>query len=175
MVGEVERVVEALNRARVRYLVVGGVAVVLHGYLRTTGDLDLVLHLERDNLVRAVVALKGLGYRPRAPVGLDAFADATQRESWHRDKGLTVFSLWHPTRPVLEVDLFVNEPFDFDTVYGRALRVALETTEATVISLEDLKAMKGRVGRPRDVEDVAALDALAKQREGETGGEGDGG
>jgi len=170
MVGEVERVAAALNRAGVRYLVVGGVAVVLHGYLRTTGDLDLVLQLEPDNLERAVAALKGLGYRPRAPVALDAFADAAQRESWRRDKGLTVFSLWNPTQPALEVDLFVSEPFDFDTVYGRAVRVDLETTEATVIALEDLKAMKQRVGRPRDVEDVAALDALAERQGGEDDG-----
>lgn len=47
MTGEIEQVSEALNRARVRYLVVGGVAVALHGYLRTTADLDLVVQLSR--------------------------------------------------------------------------------------------------------------------------------
>jgi hypothetical protein len=48
---------DVLERAGVRYLVVGGVAVVLHGYLRTTLDLDLVIQLEPDNLDRALTAL----------------------------------------------------------------------------------------------------------------------
>jgi predicted nucleotidyltransferase len=64
----------------------------------------------------------------------------------------------------LEVDLFVAEPFDFDTVYSRAIRVPLEKTEVTVISLEDLITLKRQVGRPRDLEDVAALESLRQAK-----------
>jgi len=160
MVGEIEQVLSALNRAQVRYLVVGGVAVVLHGYLRTTADLDLVLQLERENALRAMRALAELHYRPRAPVPAEAFADTSLRAAWIREKGLTVFSLWSPTHPTLEVDIFVAEPFDFDAVYARALQVPLQTTEATLIALADLILMKRELGRPRDQEDVAALEAL---------------
>ena len=164
MVGDIERVLGALNDASVRYLVVGGVAVVLHGHLRTTADLDLVVQLTPDNARRAMTALTGIGFRPRAPVTAESFADAPTRESWVRDKGLSVFSLWCPTVPGLEVDVFVEEPFDFDLAYSRAVRVPLQRTTATVISLNDLIAQKTRVGRPRDVEDVAALNAIAKRR-----------
>lgn len=160
MTGEIETILAALNRAEVRYLVVGGVAVVLHGYLRTTADLDLVIHLAEDNILRAMRALGELRYRPRAPVALEAFAGRETREGWIREKGLTVFSLWSPDHPTLEIDLFVSEPFDFESVYARALRVPLERTEATLIALEDLIALKKQVGRPRDQEDVAALEAL---------------
>ena len=162
MIGEIEAVLDALNRSQARYLVVGGVAVVLHGYLRTTADLDLVLHHTSDNVLRAVHALADLQYRPRAPVPLEAFALPGARESWLREKGLTVFSLWSPAHPTLEIDLFVSEPFDFEVVYARALRVPLERSEATVIALDDLIAMKRQAGRPRDQEDVAALEALRK-------------
>ncbi len=62
----VEAIVRALNEAGVRYLIVGGMAVVAHGYLRFTADLDLILDLQEDNLRRAVAALAGQGYRPRA-------------------------------------------------------------------------------------------------------------
>jgi predicted nucleotidyltransferase len=164
MVGEIQEVLEALNRARVRYLVVGGVAVVLHGYLRTTADLDLVVHLERENILRTMSTLRGLQYRPRAPVPAEAFAAQDMRQQWLREKGLTVFSLWSPKHPTLEVDLFVAEPFDFDTVYSRAIRVPLEKTEVTVISLEDLITLKRQVGRPRDLEDVAALESLRQAK-----------
>ena len=160
MVGEIEAVVSALNLAGVRYLIVGGVAVVLHGHLRTTADLDLVIHLERENVHKAMTALGGLGYRPRAPVPADSFADPNLREQWIREKGLTVFSLWSPAQPTLELDLFVSEPFDFLSTHSRALRVPLERTHASVIALSDLILMKERAGRPRDLEDLAALRAL---------------
>ena len=64
----IEAVIGALNEDRVRYLVAGGLAVVAHGYVRFTADLDLVLDLQEDNLRRAVSSLSRLGYRPRAPV-----------------------------------------------------------------------------------------------------------
>ncbi len=160
MVGEIESILDALNRAGVRYLVVGGVAVVLHGYLRTTADLDLIIQLDRDNVLRAIHALQDHHYRPRAPIAAEKFAEQDVREQWIREKGLAVFTLWSPAHPTLEIDLFVSEPFNFDAVYARALRVPLEKTDATVIALEDLVALKRGVGRPRDIEDIAALESL---------------
>jgi len=169
MIGDIEGVLDALDSAHVRYLVVGGVAVVLHGYLRATADLDLVLHLERENVLRAVEALTSLGYRPRAPVDPRAFAEPETRQRWVRERNLMVFSLWSDAHPGFEVDIFVEEPFDFEAVYGRSLRVPLERIEASVISLEDLIALKRGAGRPLDLEDIAALEALRNQREDDHG------
>lgn len=160
MGGRVEWVLGVLERADVRYLVVGGVAVVLHGYLRTTLDLDLVLQLERDNLDRALKALSDLGFQPQAPVPLSSFADPQIRETWLREKNMKVFSLWHPDHPGFAVDLFLEEPFNFEAVYRRALRVPLQTVQATVVSRDDLVAMKQAAGRARDLDDIAALSEL---------------
>lgn len=162
MSGRVEWVLTPLEQAGVRYLVVGGVAVVLHGYLRTTLDLDLVLQLQRDNLDLALEALAGLGFQPQAPVPLSAFADPRIRESWLREKNMTVFSLWHPDHPGFALDLFIQEPFDFDAAYSRAVRVSLQEIQVTVVSRDDLVAMKRAAGRARDLEDIAALDELAE-------------
>ncbi len=76
---EIERVLHALEAAGVRYLVVGGVAVVLHGHPRLTADLDLALALDTGNVRAAFAALAGLGYRPRVPVTAESFADAGGR------------------------------------------------------------------------------------------------
>jgi hypothetical protein len=161
--GRVERVLAALEREGVRYLVVGGVAVVLHGHLRTTLDLDLVLQLEPDNLERALKAFAGMGFQPQIPVTLGSFADPRNRESWLREKNMTVFSLWHADHPGFAVDLFVKEPFDFDAVYRRALRVPLPGAQATVVSRDDLVQMKRAAGRAADLEDVAALLGLSEE------------
>ena len=78
-VRSIEAVIRALNDAGVRYLIAGGVAVVAHGYVRFTADLDLILDLSEDNLRRAVPALASLGYRPLVPVAFEAFIDADTR------------------------------------------------------------------------------------------------
>ena len=162
MVGRIEHVLELLNDAGVRYLVVGGVAVVLHGHLRTTADLDLVLDLAPDNVRAAVAALAVNGFRPRAPVKLEDFADPATRRSWIDEKNLEVFSLWHPDIPGFEVDLFVTVPFDFNSVYGRKIELPIERTIAPVIGLADLIELKQAAGRHRDLEDVKVLQVLSK-------------
>ncbi len=156
----IEQVLAALEAEKVRYLVVGGVAVVLHGHLRTTADLDLVVGLAPDNARRAIAALGKLGFRPRAPVAAELFADEDARRSWIEEEGLTVFSLRSDRIRDVEVDLFVTEPFDFEAAYARALRVPLDTTTATVVALEDLIELKRASGRPIDLADVEALRAL---------------
>jgi hypothetical protein len=84
----VEAVAGALNAAGVRYLVVGGLAVNAHGYLRTTVDLDLVVQLHPENVVRGLNALEGIGYKPRIPVTAEQFADQSLRDSWREEKGI---------------------------------------------------------------------------------------
>jgi hypothetical protein len=164
---DLERIFAALEASRARYLVVGGVAVVLHGHPRFTADLDVVIALERANLSKALRALQGLGYRPRAPVALDEFLEPEVRRSWIEEKGMT---LWSPELPATEVDVFASEPFAFDAAYARALRADLGATTVPVASLVDLIELKRRAGRPQDLEDVRALEAIAR----ETGEAGDG-
>ena len=69
-----EAVSRALTNADVRFLIVGGLAVVAHGYGRMTQDIDLVISLESDSVRRVFAALASLGYRPRGPVTAESFA-----------------------------------------------------------------------------------------------------
>ena len=163
--GSLETIFQALEEARVRYLVVGGVAVVLHGHLRFTADLDLVLSLDAANLRAALGALAGLGYGPRAPVRAEELIDPRRREEWVREKGITVFSLWSAKHPTTEVDLFVEEPFPFEAAYSRAVWADLGDTHVSIASIPDLVEMKRRAGRPLDLEDVRCLEAIARELE----------
>ncbi|MDH3402076.1 MAG: nucleotidyltransferase family protein [Acidobacteriota bacterium] len=162
--GDIEKILAALDDGGVRYLVVGGLAVVLHGHLRTTVDLDLVVQLEPKNVERALSALQRLGYQPVAPVPILEFADPEARERWIRDKNMIVFSLWLPDRPIFKVDLFVAEPFEFEPTYERSIKVDLGAAKATVLALEDLIALKRDAGRPQDLADVEALERIREQR-----------
>ena len=85
-------VLARLAGADVRFVVVGGVAVVLHGHMRATKDLDLVIDLEPAAARRALDVFTQMGLRPTAPVSVYDFADAAIRQSWIADKNMTVFS-----------------------------------------------------------------------------------
>ena len=164
----VESVVRELNAASVRYLIAGGLAVVAHGYVRFTADVDLVLDLDPENITRAIGAFARLGYRPRAPVAFEELADSETRAQWVRDKGLTVFSLYSPDHPATEVDVFVEAPFDFDVAYRRAARVDVaDGVTATFVGLADLLRLKEQAGRPQDVVDIVQLRNLGNGDLGE--------
>ena len=158
--GDLMSVFRALGDSQARYLVVGGVAVVLHGHLRVTADVDLVVELSAENAKKALSALSGLGYRPRAPVALMDFADERLRTSWVNDKGLTVFSLWSDQLPGTEIDLFVREPFAFNEAWARATTATIDGVHIHVASIDDLIELKRHAGRPKDLDDIAALEAL---------------
>lgn len=160
----VETVVRALNDAQVRYLIVGGFAVVAHGYLRFTADLDLILDFQEENLKRALAVLADQGYRPLVPVPLDQFIDAKIRAQWIQEKQLTVFSLFSPIHSGTAVDLFVKAPLDFDRAYAAAIRMDLDADlQATFISFEDLIFLKKQAGRSKDLLDIDKLQAVKGQ------------
>jgi hypothetical protein len=160
MATDFEEILGALSRASVDFVVVGGVAVVLQGHPRLTADLDLVVRLEESNARRAIDALAALQFRPRIPVPVEDFANPAERRRWADEKELVVLSLWSPTFPATDVDLFVEEPIPFGELQGRSSVVDLGDTEVAVASVDDLIAMKQRAGRPKDLEDVAELQKL---------------
>jgi hypothetical protein len=158
----IEAVVGALNAAGVRYLIVGGLAVMAHGYQRTTVALDLVVQLVPQNLLTALEALVSLGYRPRIPVSAEQFADPLQREEWLREKGMLVFQLHSENHRTTPVDVFVYEPFDFDIEYEHAVLEPLALgIDARIIRLETLLEMKRAANRLKDLADVEALEKIA--------------
>ena len=166
----IESIIRALNDADVKYLVVGGLAVVAHGLVRFTADIDVVLDPDRASLERAIRALSGLGYRPRAPVEFQKFADPAERKQWVEQKGLTVFSIFSPEHPATEIDLFVEPPFEFGPAYSRAVRFDVAPgVQATFVGLEELIDMKRRAGRPQDLVDVEGLKSLPPAGEGADG------
>lgn len=158
----VEAVVGALNAAGVRYLIVGGLAVNAHGYLRTTVDVDLVIQLQQANLLSGLKALEGLGYAPRIPVRTEQFADPAVRESWRTEKGMLVFQLHSDLHRTTPIDVFVYEPFDFDAEYEAAISEPVAPgVDARIIRLETLVEMKRAANRLKDLADLDALQKIA--------------
>lgn len=150
----------ALSDAEVSYVVVGGAAVVLQGHARMTVDLDLVLDLEPASVRTALDVLLGLGMLPRLPVDPYQFADPVVREHWRTERNLLVFSLYDPTDPFREINLFSAPPLPWEELRSQARVIRLGDTPVPVASIEHLLTMKRAAGRPQDLADVQALERL---------------
>jgi len=164
-VGIYDDVFIALHGARVRFVVVGGTAVVLQGHARLTIDLDLVLDLAAEPAAAAIHVLTELGLRPRLPVPAADFADEATRRDWVEHRNLQVFSLFDPDRPAREVDLFATEPLPLDELERDATVFPISGVPVKVASRQHLIEMKRRAARPQDLADIAALQELEARGE----------
>lgn len=150
----------ALHEAGVRAIVVGGVAVVLHGHPRLTADLDLVLDLASDNVHVALRVLRAHGLVPRLPVPPEQFADPAVRERWRRERHMTVFSFHDPADPRREVDLFAESPVPFEELWNASVVLDVTGVPVRVAGIDHLIAMKRQAGRHQDLADVIALETI---------------
>jgi hypothetical protein len=157
-VRSVEAIVRALNAAGVEYLIVRGLAVNAHGFVRLTRDVDIVLKLHPANVDRGLNALFEIGYQMSIPAKPEDFANHETREDWRRNKEMITLKLWSDEHQRTPIDIFVYEPFDFAKEYatGAALEVC-PGLSARVVSLETLLKIKRDAGRPQDLIDIEEL------------------
>lgn len=157
----IEKIFKSLNEANVRYLIAGGLAVVAHGYVRFTADIDLILDMDEDNLKKATQVFDSIGYKPRAPVDLYDFINSEKRSEWIKEKELTVFSLWNPEETATEIDIFVESPVDFQRAYSLGVDFNIAgDIDAKVLCLADLIYLKKKAGRTQDLDDIEKLNSI---------------
>ncbi|MDQ6623770.1 MAG: hypothetical protein M3Y86_09860 [Verrucomicrobiota bacterium] len=154
-------IVTALNEADVSFLLVGGLAVVEHGYGRNTFAVDLVVRLTPDSVVRAFAALARIGYQPKVPITPEEFAHPEKRRHLIEEKGMKVLNFWSDQHRETPLDIFVTEPFDFMSEYRQSEeREVAPGVVVRVVSLQTLFAMKREANRPKDLADLDELSLL---------------
>ncbi len=153
-----------LRDGGVRFIVVGGTAVILHGVPRTTADLDLVVDEDPENLRRFVSAMTRLGYQPRAPVEASELCDPERRRAWIAEKGMRAFTFYLPGHPLGDIDVLIDTPISFTELSARAERLDAGGLMLRIACVEDLIRMKVAAGRDQDLADVDALRRLLGDR-----------
>lgn len=159
-----EPIFQILNTAEVRYVVVDGLATVLHGYARLTADVDLAVDLAPEEATKMIQALVAKGFRPQVPVLPEEFANPTVREVWLREKHMRAFSLVDPTNPMRVVDLLLKPEVPFEELLVRSQEVMLNRTKIRIASIDDLIALKRHAGRPQDLADIEQLETIRRQK-----------
>jgi len=155
-----EEIFKSLNKKHIDYVVVGGVAFVLHGVVRLTADLDLMISLEEKNISRFVSLMNELGYKPKVPVRAEELLDPQKRKYWLEEKNMKVFSFYHPHQPLNLIDIFIYEPVDYKKMKSDAVKMKIGKLSMPVASIEDLIMLKEISGRRQDKEDIKALKKI---------------
>ena len=151
-----------LEKFEVRYLLVGGVAVNLHGIGRLTADIDLMLALDAENLSKFVSVGKVLGLKPIVPIALSDMADAAKVKSWIEEKGMLALALRPPDKTAPTLDILVKPVVPFEEAYGRRVDRSLGGAIVRVASIEDIIRLKTGTGRQKDEADIAALRQILR-------------
>ncbi len=148
---QLNELLRRLSEARVRFVVVGGLAVLAWGYVRSTDDIDIVPDPDPDNLDRLVALLERLGGRVK--VGEDLLA-ASAISTFVHTGDLTIVAT-----ELGRVDVLQGLPTvpSYATLNERAHEAEIGDVTVRICSLGDLREMKRAAGRPVDVADLEAL------------------
>lgn len=148
---------ESLNEAEVDYLVVGGVAVNMHGYSRMTGDIDFVIALDEQNINKLDSVMKKLRFTPRQPIELKELKNDKRVRELIETKNMKAFTLLPPNNQLLQIDILAEESLEYNKYRQNRVLMKKGDLEIPVIALDDLIGMKRKANRERDLEDIEAL------------------
>jgi Nucleotidyltransferase of unknown function (DUF6036) len=139
--------IQALNNNEVDYILIGGYAVIVHGYPRTTGDMDVWVHKTKRNYQKLVRAF--------LEFGMPVF-DMTEKNFLH-NPNMDVFTFGVP--PV-SIDLMTQpKGLNFEDAFAKAILRELEGMQIRVIHINDRLEQKKTSNRPKDQDDIEHLSS----------------
>lgn len=139
-------VLEHLNRANARYVVVSGFAVVMHGHKREIVDLDVVMDPSPVETQRCMHALALAGFMPSIPLPLEMVSVLRMFDRLSR-----------------EVDVFVRYQIPFQELWSSSESVRVGNQMVRIAALEHVVQVKRTLSRPHDLADIEALTRMKNE------------
>ena len=152
-----------LSSGRIDYVLVGGLAVALHGYQRVTMDVDVVLALDDGNLAKFVDCAKRANLAPVLPIPIESLRDAALIDQWHREKGMLAFALRGPDMMATAIDVLVRPVVSYDELKRNAVTKRIGPLSVPVANIDDLITLKTGTGRSKDLLDIEELRRIKLQ------------
>jgi len=150
------KVIEILESKNIEYAIAGGYAVALHGAVRGTVDIDLIIKLEKDTFLKIENAFEEIGLQSRLPIrGEEVF---NFREEYIKNRNLIAWNFININNPAESVDILLTE--DLKKTKTKTIKSGIKTLK--VVSVNDLIKMKNKSSRPQDLEDIKSLRSLKK-------------
>jgi predicted nucleotidyltransferase len=154
-----EDIFEELEKKKVKYLIIGGIAINLHGVERSTGDMDIMLSMDEKNLLKFVSVMKKLGLTPKVPVKPEDIADPIKLMRWKKEKNMKVFTFIDVDNPYINIDVMTENYISFEKAYKKRIITESWGIDVSLIGIDDLIKLKKIAGREKDMEDIKLLKA----------------
>ncbi|MBK8501786.1 MAG: hypothetical protein IPL46_06010 [Saprospiraceae bacterium] len=136
----------SFNRNRVEYLIVGGYAVILHGYHRSTGDLDIWVNVTEENFLRLKQAFNEFGLPTKAIKSSDFFDPQTT-------------DVFRFRRPPVSIDIMTHlKGVNFQSAYEKSLVIETDHIPVRLVNYDTLLKSKLASGRTKDLLDIEKLE-----------------
>jgi len=158
-----EEILREFQKQKVKYIIVGGIAVNLLGSVRNTADMDILVEMTDANLAKVVKILKKAGYHVKQPVDPLMIADKKTREDWIENKHMKAFNFYKEDE-LKEVDIIIETPVPFEKAKKNIARIKSGDITLPVVSINDLIRMKKNTGRAVDKMDIEQLKKIKSLR-----------
>jgi hypothetical protein len=159
------RILKMLYDCKIKYILVGGLAINLYGIPRTTIDVDIMIELNNDNILNLINCFKANGFRFRQPIDEKKLIDKEYRKQLKEEKNVIVLTLENPNNPLEVLDFFIDNPIDFNKAYSRKKILKVDDFEIYIASIEDIVEIKKISNRPIDISDIENLKLLKEHEE----------
>jgi predicted nucleotidyltransferase len=150
------RLTKRLEEFDVRYVLIGGMAMIIYGGDRVTQDMDIAIALDETNVSRVLEAFSVFNPRPMR---------SNSTHAWSREMIVSPWSTWRTDAGRVDLVARILGVDSFEGLYSRAQILPFGRSKIRVASVADLIAMKSASGRERDRLDVKTLLAISQLRE----------
>lgn len=154
-----EDILKEFQKQKVKYMIVGGLAINLWGAARATYDLDLMVLLTDSNIEKIIKILEKHKYKVKQPVNPANIADQKSREDWIKNKNLKAFN-FYKDKTGEEIDIILDTPVSFEEGYKNSQVIKVQGIDLRVMGIEDLIKMKRNAGREVDEYDIRVLKKI---------------
>lgn len=158
-----EEILREFQRRKVKYVLVGGIAINLLGFLRSTADMDILVEMSNENLTKVVGILTRQKYRVKQLVDPMGIADKKTRHGWIHNKHIKAFNFYKENE-LKEVDIIIESPVSFQDARKSALQIKIDNMVLPVISIDNLIKMKKNTGRDVDKLDIEQLKRIKRNK-----------
>lgn len=155
---DLPRLLQALDRARCRYVLVGGLAALLHGSSLPTNDCDLAVAYDEDNRHRIVQALAPFHPKP---------LNARNEGEWDEKSVVPPWTLLKTDLGRIDLLIRMHGVDSFEGLFNRSICTTFQGIPIRYASLGDLIAMKDAADRPKDRENLMILRSLQELEDSE--------
>jgi hypothetical protein len=140
--------IAAMNEQQVKYMLVGGFSVILHGYSRTTGDMDIWVEQSSDNYQKIKTAFQQFG--------MPVFDMTEKNFLFHPAWDVFTFGV-----PPVAIDIITKiENLDFEKCFEKSVFFEEDSLIIRVIHKNNLIEAKRNAGRYKDLDDLQNLEAI---------------